>query len=83
MRKRATQGVSPARIRVRCRNPLIGMVFRIVGFSIVTSKYSTQVSIRGASRRMSDASLCLIERGRARGNDCDLLINRRYRKPGW
>ena len=36
MRKTATQGVSPARIRVRCRNLLIGMVFRIVGFSIVT-----------------------------------------------
>ena len=38
-------------------------------FPIVTSKHSTQVSIGGASRRMSDASLCHKGRGRARGND--------------
>lgn len=47
-----------------------------------TSKHPTQVSIGGASRRMSDASLCPIGRGRARGNDCDLLIRIRYRKSG-
>lgn len=43
-------------------------------FNRDTSKHSTQVSIRDASRRMSDASLCFKGRGRARWNDWRLLI---------
>lgn len=39
-----------------------------------TSKHSTQVSIRDASRRMSDASLCHKGRGRARRKRLRLLI---------